>query len=251
MFTLKNITLLLLIIALLSSCTTQKMFESANNSLAYQKDSQFFKPDPAYQYTIRKDDKLNLSIWDNDDLSVGSIFGIYNSDQGYGKWVMVDAKGVIAVPKIGEIKVEGLTVSAAKDSLVKAYSKWIVKPIIDIKVLNKEVTVIGDLRAPGKIALEKDNNTLIELIGKAGDMDFYADKSKVKVIRMVDNDPKYITVDLTKMDNYYEKNIQIHPGDVIYVPSKKGKEWDKRAGASIIPATAVITSIILIASLFK
>ena len=68
---------------------------------------------------------------------------------------------------------------------------------------------------------------------------------------MVDNNPKYITVDLTRMDNYYVNNIQIHPGDVIYVPSKKGKEWDKRAGASIIPATAVITSIILIASLFK
>ena len=48
-------------------------------------------------------------------------------------------KGMITVPKISEIKVEGLTVSAAKDSLVKAYSRWIVKPIIDIKVLNKKL----------------------------------------------------------------------------------------------------------------
>lgn len=251
MFNPTKITFLICAIISLSSCATQNMFQNQDPVPAAKDDSLFFKSQGDYQYTIRKDDKLNLSIWDNDDLSVGSIFGIYNSDQGYGKWVMVDSKGMITVPKIGEIKVEGLTVTAAKDSLVKAYARWIVKPIIDIKVLNKEVTVIGDLRAPGKVALEKDNNTLIELIGKAGDMDFYADKSKVKVIRMVDNDPKYITVDLTKMDNYYAKNIQIHPGDVIYVPSKKGKEWDKRAGASIIPATAVITSIILIASLFK
>ena len=143
---------------------------------------------------IRKDDKLNLSIWDNDDLSVGSIFGIYNSDQGYGKWVMVDTKGMITVPKIGEIKVEGLTVSAAKDSLVKAYSRWIVKPIIDIKVLNKKLLLSVTCGHQVKITLEKDNNTLVELIGKAGD-GFYANKSKVKVIRMVDNNPKYITVD--------------------------------------------------------
>lgn len=36
------------------------------------------------------------------------------------------------------------------------------------------------------------------------------------------------------MDQFATPNIQILPGDVVYVPARKAKLWDKRAGPSVL-----------------
>jgi len=245
---LKYAVSLVLIAVLMSSCATQNLFKTPEN---IKSDSAFFTRDSNYQYIIQKDDKISVSVWDNDDLSVGSVYGEYNSNEVYGKWLMVDANGEIMVPKLGNKKVAGLTVIDAEVMLKKDLAKLLVNPIVKLKVLNKEVTVLGELKSPGHFLLEKENNSLVEVLGKAGDFDFYADKKNIRVIRTVGNEVKTVRIDLTTYDNLYAKNIQIHPGDVIYVPAKNGKQWDKRSGSTIIPATAVITTIAVLANLFK
>lgn len=245
---------LLLLIALLSSCRTQNLFQAnskqarpsvpANPSSSVNKagvDTSFFTINADYEYIIRKDDKISVSIWDHDDLSVGSLYGIYNSNEVYGKWLMVNARGEINVPKIGAFRIRGLSIVQAQDSLKKRYAEWVKNPIVEVKVLNKEITVMGELKSPGKFLVDKDYNPLIEMIAKAGDFDFYADKRHVKVIRLVQNEVKEITIDLTRMENYTNKNILLLPGDVVYVPSKKGKDFDKRI-ATIIPFASIATA---------
>ena len=144
-----------LLLGLLASCKTNNLFKTESHA-GVKTDSSFFQVTDAYQYRIRQNDKMNISIWNNDDISVGSIFGIYNSSEGYGKWLMVDANGKIPIPQVGDIKVEGLTVLEAKALLEQTLSKTIVHPVIDIKILNKEVTMLGEVKNPGKIQLEKD-----------------------------------------------------------------------------------------------
>jgi len=141
---------------------------------------QHIKPDSSflfndrYEYKIRKDDKISISFWGNDDLSVGSIYGIYNSNEVYGKWLLVDARGNITMPRIGNFHVENLTVMQAEDSLVSIFKKWVLNPVIEVKVLNKEIVILGELRNPGKYTVEKDNNTLLDIVALAGGYDFYA-----------------------------------------------------------------------------
>lgn len=240
----------LLVISLLMSCKTQNLFVSAksgpkDNSV----DSSFYKTTMQYEYTIRKDDKINISVWDNDDVSVGSVYGIYNSNEVYGKWLMVDARGEINVPKIGPLKVLGYTVLQTEDTLRKRYSQWIINPIVDIKVLNKQAVVMGEMKAPGQIPLEKDNNSLMEVLAKAGDFDFYADKKNIQVIRVENQQVKEVTIDLTRMDNYFARNIRIIPGDIIYVPARKGKVLDKRFG-TILPLVSIATALAIIYKTF-
>ncbi|WP_072363281.1 polysaccharide biosynthesis/export family protein [Chitinophaga sancti] len=215
-----------------------------------QKLDSIFAFNDHYTYTLRKDDKINVSVWDNDDLSVGSIYGIYNSNEVYGKWLMLDDSGYVSIPKLGKINLFGLSVNAAKEKLTLAFKKWIVNPIVDVKVLNKEVTVLGELKAPGKILLEKENNTLLELIGKAGDFDFYANKKKIQVIRIVNSQPVSFIADLSRLKDLAATNIQIHPGDIIYVPSRRGKEWDRRAGSTIVPIASAISTAVLLTKIF-
>src|ERR1700743_3330941 len=106
---------LLLTIGHLTSCKTQNLFlQSAD---AGRPDSCFQPVTTSYEYRIRKDDKISISCWGHDDLSVGSLYGIYNSNEVYGKWLMVNARGEVNVPKTGSFHIEGLTVSWAEASL--------------------------------------------------------------------------------------------------------------------------------------
>ena len=96
----------MILIFLLPSCKTQNIFKDSKEerkALQEELDSAFLF-DPNYQYIIRKDDKVNISVWGQEDISVGSVYGIYNSNEVYGKWLLVDANGCIEVPKIGSFE---------------------------------------------------------------------------------------------------------------------------------------------------
>jgi polysaccharide export outer membrane protein len=226
---------------LLSSCKTTNLFEDkkADNSVAAL--SSVFSNTADYQYQIRKDDKITISIWGQDELSVGSTYGIYNSNEVYGKWLMVDANGNIEIPKIGTFNVEKMTLIALKDSLRVRFSTWIKSPIVDIKVLNREITVLGEVRDPQVISVDKERNTLIDVITRCKGFEFYANTKYIKVLRQVGEDVYVANIDFTKKGDYLLKNINLYPGDVVIVPSKKFKDFDRRV-STIIPLTTTISA---------
>jgi polysaccharide export outer membrane protein len=248
---LKNGETAIILILLLSllSCKTQNLFEAGPAKTGVS-DSIFRNGADTYEYRIRTDDKVNIGIWNNDDISVGSVYGIYNSGEGYGKWLLVDAHGEIAVPRIGNLKVAGLTVPEMRKLLIDSLSRTVKSPVVDIKIQNKDVTVLGEVKVPGKIHLEKEKNTVVEVLGLAGDFDLYGNKAKVQVLRTINDTVRTITLDLTHADGLAANNILIHPGDIVYVPSKKRKQWDKTASSTIVPAASAITAILLILKTF-
>ena len=250
---LQSTTVLIVLLALMASCKTQNILlqSPATAQAAVKQTDSLFTGNNSYEYQIRKDDKLSISIWNNDDISVGSVYGIYNSSEGYGKWLMVDKQGEISLPQIGKTKVEGLTTLQLKEFLTKELGKTILNPIIDVKVLNKEVTVLGEVKIPGKHLLEKENYTLLDVLGMAGDFDSYANKKNIQVIRMVNNQQKQMNINLVDIKDFAATNIAIQPGDIVYVPSKGGKEWDKRAGSTVVPLASAITTLIVVLKLFK
>ncbi|RZK14487.1 MAG: hypothetical protein EOO56_24860, partial [Hymenobacter sp.] len=168
----------LLVLGLLSSCT-QNLFVS-KKPLA---PPAALAVGPDYQYKLRKDDKITLSVFDHEELSIGSIFGHYPVGENEGKWELVDAAGNLNVPRVGPYHVEGLTLLEAKNQLEKLMAKSIVNPQVTLKVLNLQATVLGEVNAPGNQHFEKEHNTLVEVLGKAGDFGVYADKRHVKVLR--------------------------------------------------------------------
>jgi len=211
-------------------------------------DSTFFY-NPDYQFHIRKDDKINISVWGQDELSVGSVYGIYNSNEVYGKWLLVDANGNIEVPKLGTIRAENQTVITLKEMLKSEFSEWIVNPVVDVKVLNKEITILGEVRDPQVIQVDKDHNTLLEMIARCKGFEFYADLKYVKVLRQIGENVHVANVNLSTSGDYLSKNIQLYPGDVVIVPSKKHKVFDRRVTA-IIPFTTTITAAAILMSTF-
>lgn len=241
----KNVIIIFGLLLLLTSCKTQNLLVSKTPN----ENVETFNYDPNYQYKIRKDDKISISVSGEDNLSVGSVYGIYNSNEVYGKWLLVDANGNIEIPKIGTTTVVGKTIPELKEFLRSKLKQWIIAPVVDVKVLNKEITILGEVRNPNTIQVDKDYNNLLEMISKTGGFEFYANLKAIKILRQENENVRVTNIDLTKETNILQQNILLHPGDIVIVPSKKNKEFDKRI-ATIIPFTTTVSAAAILIGLF-
>ena len=196
-------------------------------------------------YQLRPDDKVSVSVWDHEELSVGSIYGIYNSNEVYGKWLLVDAEGNLLLPKTGKLKVGGMTIAAATDAVVREYSRLIPQPVVTLKVLNREVTVLGEVKSPGPITLEKERNSLIEILGRAGGPDYYANAGQVQLLRMKGQQRIEYVVDLTKLSTVEQESLWVQAGDILYLPPQKRKSLRKES-ASLVPFAAILSSLAVV-----
>jgi polysaccharide export outer membrane protein len=241
----KYIIITLIGAAMLSSCRTRNLF--INKEYKHSPvDSTLFILPPNYEHVIAPDDKVSVSIWNHDDLSVGSLFSIYNANEVYGRWILVDIDGYIELPELGKTKLGGLTVTQAEKKLSIMFSEYILKPVIVVKVMNREITVLGQVRTPGVYPLEKERYTIAEMIGQAQGINFYGDGERVKLIR----DGKDYLIDLTNMDDINSNNVIVKDGDVIYVPTRKGEILDKKS-PTLIPFASFITALAIIFSATK
>lgn len=234
-----------LMLTALLSCKTQNVFHEQEP--VENRDEFNYNGD--YQYQIRKNDKISLSVWGQDNLSVGSVYGIYDSNEVYGKWLLVDADGNIEIPRLGTTFVLGKTVPELKYEIRDALKKWLVNPIVDVKVLNKEITIMGEVRNPAVMTVDKDQNTLLEIVSKAGGFEAYANLEAIKILRQEGENVRITNIDITQPNDYTYRNTQLRPGDYVIVPSKKNKDFDKRV-STIIPFTTTLTAAAILLGAF-
>lgn len=242
---------LLLYAVTLPSCTSSNLFmeQDGNRDIPAATLDSIFYNNPDYQYHIRVDDKISISVWQQDELSVGSVYGIYNSNEVYGKWLLVDAKGNIEAPRIGTIRVQNKSAIALKDTLTAIFSEWLVNPVVDIKVMNKSITILGEVNNPQVITIDTEQTRLLDIIAMANGFDFHANIGQIKVLRQVGEHVHIANIDLTQADSYLKRNIQIYPGDVVIVPAKNSKQFD-RILTNIIPFTSLATTIAILFNTF-
>ena len=223
------------------------MFQNVNYTSSTSLDSLPHFND-SEEYHIRVNDKISLSVDQHPDLSIGSIFEVYNSDEVYGKWVLIDVEGKATLPKLGKVKLAGLTIREAELKVAQLLGDFIKNPVVVIKVLNWEVSVLGEVITPGNYNIEKMNNSILEYISKAGGFDAYAQKEKIQLIRNESEGLKVYVLDLTDYKSYRYHQVNLKPGDVIYVPSARGKKLDQRS-STLLPFASFISALAIIVTL--
>jgi|GEM_PF-888456 len=195
-----------------------------------------------YPNPIEPDDKVSVSIWNNDNLSVGSIFGVYNSNEVYGKWVLVNEFGEVNLPLLGTIRIGGNTTREAATLLQDRYGEDVRDPVVVVKVLNREVTVIGEVKEPGNVILDKEQNTLAEVIGQAQGFTDYAKLKKVTLTRKTLEGTEVYELDLRKENAQDMNDIYVRRGDCIQVPERFGKKLERKLPL-LIPFASLMTGV--------
>ena len=238
----------ILIISFLSSCHTSKpLFSSIqdielNDSLA----SQILV---SVAPVLKTGDKITMSIWNHNDLSIGSVNSVYTSNESTGKWLQLDDEGKVNLPKIGRTKLMGLTVKEANYFLEQQYDAILKNPIINIRVLNHFVTVLGEVNNPGRYRLDNEMVSLVEILGEAKGLTAYSKNESIELVRIINRQSIKLTVNLTELVSLPNKNIVLQPDDIIHVGATKAKSNDRNLGkVSLI--TSIVTGVAVIISVF-
>lgn len=129
----------------------------------------------------------------------------------------IDSNGEIDFPKVGKIKLAGITRTQAMDLLRHEVGRYIVDPGISMVVRNFRVTVLGEVTRPGTFTIENDRITLLEALGLAGDMTIHGERQNVLVIREQDGKKEEFRLDLTKRETMNSPAYYLTQNDVIYV----------------------------------
>ena len=95
-------------------------------------------------------------------------------------------------------------------------SDVLIEPIVEVKVLNLNFTVIGEVNRPGNYFFDSEIN-LLQALGMAGDLTITGKRDDVKLIRIKNDEKKVLSVDLTKSNFLVSESFQIYSGDVIIV----------------------------------
>ncbi len=236
------------VVLVLASCSgPQQLFENSFPAADNQKIlQQYFRPkEPVTQ----PGDKITLSIWGHEELSIGSVNSVFASNEATGKWIVVDNDGEVNLPQIGRVTVAGFDVKEINYVLEEKYSALLKDPIINVKVLNHYVTVLGEVNQPGKYKLDNEQVSLIQILGEAQGLSPYARGEQVKVVRPVNGKSIELVVDLTDLVSIPEYNIILQPDDLVYIaPNRKKGSDEKLRRATTV--TGIITGIAVVASIF-
>ncbi|MBE9466390.1 polysaccharide biosynthesis/export family protein [Dyadobacter subterraneus] len=141
------------------------------------------------------------------------------SESGYP--AQVNSEGNINMPEIGKIHVSGLTRSQLADSLIYRYKDIIRDPIFDVEITNLRVKVLGACTIQGLVTLDKETQTLDEVLAKAGGIKYNEAGNSIQIIRGDGKEQKIIEYDFQQMGNPQIMNISVFDNDIIYVPPSR------------------------------
>jgi polysaccharide export outer membrane protein len=170
-------------------------------------------PTPA----ISPGDVLSVAIWD----AGGGLFSPEGaSATGTQTTVLptqvVDIKGNISVPFAGQIHVAGKSTLQAQNAIVAALGRQAIRPQALVTVTNamgNQVTVIGDVKTPGRVTLNVSGTRALDAIAMAGGNTAPAFDTVLQLTRK----GKTTRVRLSWIIGHPAEDIYLEPNDVLYV----------------------------------
>jgi len=158
-------------------------------------------------------------IQDAGSILTGSGVPANKSIPGY----LVDKEGYIELPVSGKVKVGALTTGQARE-LIKSKASLLYKdPVVNVRLANFRVTVLGEVMRPGTYLVAGERATILDALGMAGDMTIYGKRENVLLVRNEGDHQKMIRFDLNSTETMKSPYYYLRQGDVLYIEPGKGK----------------------------
>ena len=181
-----------------------------------------------------------VSVLDNSDAAVGR-----EKIQTY----LIDKDGAIEFPMFGKIKLSGLTRIEAIQKIKSLLANHIKDPLVNIRILNFKISVLGEVNRPGVHTIQSERITLLEALSLSGDMTIYGKRNAILVIREKDGERVIKKVDITKRDFINSPYYYLSQNDVVYVEPNKTKVNASVIGPNITVGISALSLIITIIAL--
>lgn len=160
--------------------------------------------------------------------------------QGY----VIDNNGEIELPIVGKIKIVGNTLSQTKELIQNSIDEYIVGAVVEVRLLSFQVTVLGEVRRPGTYTFINRDVSVLDALGKAGDVMDFGDRGSLLIVRKSKSHAQTIQLDLTSSNFFNEVGYWLEPNDVVYVKPLRAKMININ-GTTISIVLAGLTTLIL------
>jgi polysaccharide export outer membrane protein len=164
-------------------------------------------------YRIGVDDRLQISVWRNPELSIG---------------VPVRPDGMISVPLIGDVQAGGMTPEQVAKAIRERLASYVRDPSVTVIVTDlrsgeylSRVRVTGAVHAPKSMPF-RQGMTVLDAVLDAGGVNDFAAPNRTKLYRREKSKTQVMDVELGDILNKGKlgSNVTLAPGDVITVPER-------------------------------
>lgn len=190
------------------------------------------KPD----YKVKPGDYLYTRVVSLDQKSneifatiAGSAAGNSNmniTDQNlYLTSYLVNDSGYINFPLIGKIYAKDQTIDELEQTLTRSVSEIIVGASVIVKLVMYNISVLGEVKSPGKISIYNNRVNIFEALAMANDITPFGNRSKVQIIRTQGDKNNIVVLDIQNKEILSSPYYYLQPNDIIYVEPLKEKTW--------------------------
>ena len=163
----------------------------------------------AVKYTLGPDDIIEIDVRRHPEFS-----GQYT----------ITSEGKIEYKFVGDIIVNGLTKVQVQERLAKILSEYVVEPEVNVRIvayLSKVYYVVGEVGMPGKFYMRGNSIQVREALVQAGLPTVAAAMRRCRLITPTPQGNKFIYVNVYELlyGGQLEQNLEMKPGEVLYVPA--------------------------------
>lgn len=221
-----------IITIVLSSCVPQKkMLYLQANSEADSVNS--FVNERKIDYRVQPGDNLYIRVVTLDPttttllnpLASGNGQTGGNDASIYLQSYTVNEAGYLDFPMIGEIFVRNMNVDEIRDVISEKLAEYLKELVVIVKLVNFNITLLGEVKAPGTYKIYQTDINLFEAISMGRDLTDFANRNKIAIIRQTKTGSSVHFVDMTRKDILGSDYFYLKPNDIIYAQPVKGKQF--------------------------
>ena len=210
---------------LFSSCISQNKVKLLQDKAKVPTEQ--FENSKNTTYRIQVGDQLYVKIYSVDP-KTSKFFqtdfpNLMNPTYLYLNSYTVDEFGFINFSFVEKLYVKGLTVVEVKDLIQKTLNEYFKEATVMVKLVNFEVTVLGEVNSPGSFTIYKDQVNLFQALGLAGGIKDFGNVKKVRLVRQTQTGSNMYMLDLTSDKVLESPYFYLMPNDVVYIEPLNSK----------------------------
>jgi polysaccharide export outer membrane protein len=241
----------ILLLITLASCTRYKDLVLLQKNK--EDSTNIFKAVPP-PYKIQKHDILYISVISlnkevTEVINSNSANGSKDLNDEFNMFIygyVVDDSGYVEIPVIGKIFVFDNTVEEAKIEIEKQTALVLKDASVIVKLISFKYSVLGEVNHPGVFQNFNNQLTVLEAIGKAGDITAYGDRHKILVVRPGTEGTKTFRLDITSTNILNSEGFFLLPNDIIYVEPVKSYNFKVNIQNVSLLLTGISTLILVL-----
>lgn len=213
-----------LIIIIFSACTSPKKIVYFQDARTNGVDTLQIQAVP--DHIIKAGDLLQITIASANaeaDELFNAINGPASSSPEGIRGIVVDKNGYINLPYAGHFKISDMTVIRAKDSIQSLLTLHLKDPVVNLRIANFHISVLGDVARPGTFTIPNERINVLQAISLAGDLNITGKRSNILVIREMDGQKIFTKIDLRSKYLVQSDFFYLRSNDMVYVEPSKNK----------------------------